>query len=469
MRKYLLFITVGVVLFLTTFAAAAVAVALPEIRTDFNASLLLVGWVIIGYMLTLTISVALGGRLSDAFGQRLLFMSCLSIFTAGTVLCLVAPNIEFLLAARFVQGLGGGALTSIGVGIVAQEFAGARQKAIGLLMGVYPLGAIAGPNIGGWIISDWGWRSVFWAILPLLAVALIIAALTLPQGKRKESHLDLPGAFMLAAFLSAVMVSLSLIKGSGTPWTTVAVLIIGGIAIIVLFLRREGRVSHPIIDLNFLKGRAFAASNSFNFLLGSSTVAAGSFVPMYAVAVYNETTLKSGVIMTPRSVCMLLASSLVAMYIFRVGYRRPLVFGSIVVGLSHVLLAIQPHHLHILGFDLNDSDFLFIFMAMSGFGIGACTAVINNVCVDLAPDRAATATGIRSMFLNTGGTLSTVIVALVLNNNSTDLPHGFFLVYMGIAVVNLISIPLLFAMPGRPIRALPTSATPAGTNPTKEG
>ncbi|MFC1925797.1 MFS transporter [Chloroflexota bacterium] len=467
MRKYFLFITVGVVLFLTTFTAAAVAVALPDIRADFDASILMVGWVISGYWLMLTISVALGGRLSDAFGQRMLFMSCLTIFTAGTALCLVAPNMEFLLAFRFIQGLGGGALTSIAVGIVAQEFAESRQRAIGLLMGVYPLGAIAGPNIGGWIISDWGWKSVFWAILPLLAVALVITALTLRPGKRKESYLDLPGAFMLAAFLSAVTVSLSLIKGSGTPWITVSALLITGIAIIVLFLRREGRIPQPIINLEFLKGRAFAASNSFNFLLGSSTVAGGSYVPMYAVAVYNETTLKSGVIMTPRSIGMLLVSSLIAMYIFRTGYRRPLIAGTLLVGLSHVLLAIQPHHISILGFELNDGDFLFIFMAMSGFGLGACTAIINNICVDLAPDRAATATGIRSMFLNTGGTVSSVIVALVLSNNSTDLPHGFFLIYIGIAVVNLISIPLLFAMPGRPVRSPPAPETPAGANPTK--
>lgn len=458
MRKYALFTTAGIVAFLTTFAASAVAVALPEIRSDLNASILLTGWVISGYLLTFTLSVALGGRASDAFGQRPLFMFSLVVFTVGTALCLVAPNAQFLVAFRLIQGLGGGALIPISVGIVAQEFASNRQKALGLMMGVHPLGSLAGPNIGAWIVSSWGWKSVFWVILPMLAIAIITAAFTLRPGTRRESHLDLPGAGMLAAILSALVIGISLIKGSDTPWVMVTVLLIGGVAVVPVLVRREARISHPIVNLEFIRRRAFAASNTFNFLWGVTTHAGGSFIPLYAVAVYNETTLKSGVVMTPRSLGMLLISSLVAMSVLRVGYRLPLVVGSIAVGLSSLLLAMEPDHAVILGYHVNGADFLFLFMALAGIGHGAISAVVNNVCVDLAPQQAATVSGLRSMFGNMGGLVGTVAVTLLLNDNSTDLPHGFYLVFIGLSIVSLIGIPLTFAMPGCPIQA-PTRKT----------
>ncbi|MDD5093422.1 MAG: MFS transporter [Dehalococcoidia bacterium] len=458
MRRYIIFGTVGMVMFLTTFGASAVSVALPTMRSDFHSSLILIGWVVSGYMLTLTISVALGGRLSDAFGQKPVFMSSLLIFTLGTLLCLLAPNVESLIIFRLIQGLGAGALTSCGVAIVAGEFADSRQRAIGLLISIVPFGTLAGPNIGGWITPAWGWRSVFWVNLPVLAAACVIAALLLKPGKRKESHLDLAGAGMLTAFLSAIMVGLSLIRQNDTPWIWVSVLFIVGVAIIAIFVRRESRVSNPIVNIEFLRGRSFAASNVYNFVFGASTYAVSAFAPTYAVAVYHETTLKSGVIMTPRSLGMLLISTVTSMYVLRLGYRWPMLLGTVVMGLSIVFLAIEPRSMDILGFHLGGTDFLLIFMALSGLGMGAIVTAINNICVDLAPQQAATVTGIRSMFLNAGASVGIVVASLILNR-SNDLTHGFSVVFTGLAVVCFASIPLIFLLPSRASTSIPSKGT----------
>jgi EmrB/QacA subfamily drug resistance transporter len=450
MRKYFIYASVGVTVFLATFCSASVAVALTDIRSDFHSSILLVGWVLSGYLLTYTIGVALGGRVSDVFGQKPVYTLCLLIFILGALLCWLAPNVELLILFRLIQGFGAGGLTSISFGIVVVEFPSARQKAIGFLSSIFALGSLAGPNVAGWIVTEWGWRSVFWINIQLLLIAFLILTLMLRPGKRKESHIDVPGAIMLAAWLSAIMVSLSLIRKHGTPWVWVIALLIIGIAIIVIFIRRENRVSHPILDPQFLRTRAFAASNAFNLLFGVSLVVGSCFVPMYAVAVYKETTLTSGVIMTPRSLCMVLISAITAQYVFKLGYRWPLLLGSAAMGISYVLLAIQPEHLAILGLNLGGTDFLFLFMALCGLGVGGIMAVANNVCVDLAPQQAATVSGIRGMFLNIGGSIGTVVASLVLNHYDKDMSYGFYLVYMGLALISLISVPFLFFMPSRP-------------------
>ena len=448
-RKYFVFGTVGVILFLSTFSSTALSVALPTIHSSFHTSLIMVGWVMSGYLLTLTISVALGGRLSDTFGQKPVFMSCLLLFILGTLLCPLAPNVELLILFRLIQGLGAGALASCSVGIVSSEFPNARQKAVGLLISIYPFGMIAGPNIGGWVTSAWGWRWLFWVNLPVLVAAFVVAALLLRPGKRAQSYLDLPGVAMVAGFLSAIMVGLSLIKADGTPWILVAALITIGIAIIVIFIRREGRVPDPIIDLEFLKGRRFAASNVYNSIYGACTSITAYFVPMYAVYVYHETTLKSGAITTPRSAAMLLVSSITSFYLTRWGYRWPMVIGTAAMGFSFVFLAIEPQSVDILGWHLGGTSILLLVMALSGLALGAIATSASNACIDLKPERAATITGIRMMFMNSGASVVTVVVSLILNSNK-DVSHGFTLVFSGLALLIFISIPLIFAMPGRP-------------------
>src|SRR6185437_15196529 len=112
------------------------------------------------------------GKLSEALGRRRVFLFCVVVFTASSVLCGLAPNVGWLIAFRAVQAIGGGGLMPSAVGIIADEYRSHRAQAIGLISSVMPIGSIVGPNLGGFILQNWSWRALFWINVPI-GVAVI--------------------------------------------------------------------------------------------------------------------------------------------------------------------------------------------------------------------------------------------------------------------------------------------------------
>lgn len=153
MSKYLIFATVSLVLLLSSISSTAVAVAFPQITSSFSASLILAGWVLSIYQLAATAVMPIAGKASDAFGRKFTLMLCLSLFTLGSLLCTIAPNIELLIFSRFIQAIGGGGFFPSATGLVADEFPRSRQQSIGLLTSIFAIGQIIGPNLGGWMIT----------------------------------------------------------------------------------------------------------------------------------------------------------------------------------------------------------------------------------------------------------------------------------------------------------------------------
>lgn len=153
MRRYLIFACVSLALILAAISSSSVAVAFPVITSSFNSSLVLTGWVLSIYQLVATAAMPLAGKASDIFGRKVTFIVCLSLFTIGSLLCALAPNVWVLILARFIQAVGGGGFMPTAAGTVADEFPRARQQAIGLFSSINPIGQIIGPNLGGWIPS----------------------------------------------------------------------------------------------------------------------------------------------------------------------------------------------------------------------------------------------------------------------------------------------------------------------------
>lgn len=187
MSKYFVFISVGLSLLIVSISSTTVAVAFPIIISTFNTSLVLAGWILSINQLTATAVMPLAGKAGDIFGGKTCFLVSLGVFTIGSLFCALSPNIEILIVARFVQSIGAGSFLPLATGIVSEQFPNARQQAIGLIASFFPIGMIIGPNLGGWLIEAFGWKSVFWINIPLGVIVFIIAIFLLRSGKERAA------------------------------------------------------------------------------------------------------------------------------------------------------------------------------------------------------------------------------------------------------------------------------------------
>jgi EmrB/QacA subfamily drug resistance transporter len=448
MRRYIVFIVGGLSFLLVAISGTSVSVAFPVITSSFNAPLILAGWVLGVNQLAATAIMPLAGKAGDVFGGKRTFLISIAVFTTGSLLSALAPSIEFLIAARFVQAIGAGSFLPLATAIVSDQFPNSRQQAIGLFSSIMPVGMIIGPNIGGWLVNSFGWRSVFWLNIPLGIIVFIATLIILKPGKKLGGKLDMTGAGLFTGMLSAFLIALSEIGSSHdrTAWIIFGLLLALAIFLLYSFLRHEGTIKNPIIDLQVLKEKPFRAANYFNFLYGMAVLGVMSFVPLYATSLFGMSTLASGLILTPRSIGTMGASIITSLFLPKWGYRGPMLFGTGMMILSLILLGVEFSSASLLGIHLNGTVLLGTIMFLSGVGMGATAPAANNACIELMPDRVATITGVRGMFRQSGAAVSIAVTSLMLENFS-HIGMGFRVVFFGLAVVLVLSVPFIFAMP----------------------
>ncbi len=450
MSKYFIFGVISLGLLMVAISGTAVSVAFPIITSSFGISLILAGWVLTIFQLVATVTMPLAGKAGDIFGVKKIFMLSLSSFTLGSLLCALAPNIELLILFRTLQGVGAGSFLPVATSIAAKEFPGSRQQAIGLFTSIFPIGQIIGPNLGGWLVEAFGWRSVFWVNVPIGVIAIVAAAFLLRGEEREKGQVDLIGAGLLTASVFAFLMGLSQLGNGNGSWFGSGVLFASTGVMITTFVWYERRTKEPIIDLEVLSERPFLAANIFNFVMGACVMGVMAFIPLYAVSIFNMTVFQSGFVLTPRSVAMILASTLTSMFLVRWGYRQPMLIGTLLTTANLILLGAAALGLGTtVGVHVNSVVLVSGVMLLAGVGMGIQAPAANNACIELMPDRVATITGVRGMFRQIGGAVSIAVTSLVLQR-AGDMEHGFFIVFTGLAAVMLVTIPAIFMMPASP-------------------
>ncbi len=452
MRRYVIFSTVCLALALYSISGSAISVAFPVITSYYDTSVVNAGWVLNSYQLVGTIMMPLAGKISDIFGRRSTFLISTLLFTLGSILCAIAPSIGWLIGFRVIQGIGGGGFLPSAAGIVSDEFPESRQRYIGLFTSIFPIGMIVGPNLGGWMIEAFGWRSIFWFNVPLGIVVLILARLLFRTGEKKSTdrNLDFIGTGLLFLSLLTFMLGLTeLGSSSSIPWPIVAVLFFAGIAFMAAFIRREKRAKEPVIDLELLRKRPFLAANVYNILYGLTALGIFSLIPLYAVSIYNLSVFQSGLIMTSRSICIIIASTITSIALVRWGYRKPILIGTLITAFGLFLLSLQPSEIEFMGLHLTAIPLLLIILGVCGIGHGICTPASSNACIELMPEKVATITGLRGMFRQLGSVIG-VAISTVIINTAGSIQYAFYVIMLGSAVIMLLSIPSIFAMPSSP-------------------
>jgi EmrB/QacA subfamily drug resistance transporter len=432
-----------------------VATALRSLTRELHTSIAWSSWTITAYLLGQTIAMPLTGRLSDSLGRRGTFLAFVAVFTVASLCSGLAPNVFVLVAFRFVQALGGGGFMPSASGAVADRFGRDRDRAIGLFSSVFPLGAIIGPALGGFIVSYWSWRWIFFINVPVGLLLLVLLRRLLPgSAPTGTGRVDVAGAALMTGGLLSLMLGLNRLgdqgAGAAAPWLLLAL----ALAFAAGFLLHEGTARSPILPPALLRRRAFAVVNSLNLLYGAAAFGVFSFVPLFAQVAYGMAPLQAGLLLTARAAGMILIAVAASLTIRRTGYRAPMAGGFVLVAAGLVTMALGPRL-------VSPFAWLALSSLLCGVGVGLAGPASNNAALQLMPDHVAGITGLRGMFRQVGGIVSISLIALAIGQGSSEGSslRRVFVVVAGLAVAGLpaiVGVPETTAEKARPVPATST-------------
>ena len=319
-----------------------VGIALPFIGRDFHASVAGLQWVATAYLLTLSGLLLLGGSLADRFGRRRIFMFGVAWFAVSSLICGLAPNGPFLIAARALQGIGSAMLTPGSLAILQAGFVPEdRSRAIGAWSGLGGIAAAAGPLLGGYLISVASWRFVFFINLPIAFSILLIAARHVPETRDPgaSSHLDIFGSLLIVGGL--IGLTYAIVEAPATSWsslTTILSLSLGAAGLIgFVLVERHGRA--PLVPISIFASRQFSGANLVTFVVYGALGGALFLLPIDLEQVAHYSPIKAGVSLVPVTLLMLAFSARSGALAAKIGPRLQMSLGPIVVGAGFALFA----------------------------------------------------------------------------------------------------------------------------------
>ncbi len=389
-----------------------VTVALPAISEDLDAGLAGQQWVVEAYMLTLVALLLVGGSLGDQFGRRRVYVIGLISFGVTSVLCAVAPSEEFLVAARGLQGIAGALLVPGSLAIVAATFEGAeRGRAVGTWTAWTGIATVVGPAGGGALIDVLSWRAIFWINIPLIAVTVALTLHAVRESRDPEAFLgiDWAGIALSAAGLAGPVFALIEQPSRGWGDPRVGIPMAGGTACFALFLRREARARHPMLDLALFRVRNFWVANLTTFTAYAGLIGGLFFLTLFLQQVIGYSALEAGLATTPVSVLLFFLSPRFGRIASGVGPRAPMCAGPIVAGIGLIML---------LRVDAEAGYVADVLPAIVVFGLGlsATVAPLTATVLDSVAERhMGIASGVNNGVSRVAGLLAIAVLGAVIS------------------------------------------------------
>jgi MFS family permease len=339
-----------------------------------------------------------------------------------------------------LQGAAGGGLQPSGTSLIGHVYGDGRMRAIGFYSSLMPFGAVLGPVVGGLIVDHFGWRWTFGFNAPLGLLVGAVAVLLLPQADRRDdaAPIDYPGIGLIAVGITSLIFALTELGRTGaTPdYRLVAATGVMSVTALLTLLWHERRTASPIIDLDLLSRREFAATNAMSFSFGMSWIGVASTIPLYAQKAYGMSTAVSGAILSPRAAVMVFASMIAAYFLPRTGFRKPILIGMLGLVVTLFIIGRGLHEPSLLGVTIPNFWWLLAIVGLAGVFFGMANPSMTNAGIELAPDRIAAITGLRGMFMNLGGTIGISFVLLVASR-AGDVGQGLDTAFTALAVILL--------------------------------
>lgn len=408
--------TVGIGSFMATLDSSVVNISLPQISTYFHASMSVIEWVVMAYLLVISSLLLTYGRFGDMYGHKKIYMNGFIIFTAGSVLCGLSPNISILITARIIQAVGAGMLMSMGPAIITDVTPSKnRGKALGMNGVAVYIALTSGPVLGGFLTSAFGWQSIFFVNVPVGIIGYFMGRKFLINKKTTETQkFDIPGAVLI--FLAMVTLLFPLNYGETAGFRSPIIICSFVISVISFgaFIYKEINTEAPMMDLTLFRNRLFTMSNIcllISFIAGFSITL---LLPFYFQDLRGMSASTAGLMMIPQPIMTIIITPISGILSDRVDSRYISSLGMLLVAIGMFLLST----LNINSTLLKSS----LLLMLIGLGNGAFQTPNNSSIMGSVPeDRRGIASGILATMRNIGMVLGTAIAGAVFTGQENHL------------------------------------------------
>ena len=387
-------------LFMIMLDNTVVNVALPSIQKDLGSSISGLEWTVNAYTLSFAVLLVTGGRLGDIFGRSRMFLFGVVVFGLSSAFIGFSQSEAWLVGGRAAQGIGAAFMMPATLSIISNAFPPQeRGRAIGTWAGVSAMALAIGPVVGGFLVENVSWQSIFFLNVPVAAVAVwVTLAATRESRDESSSHqVDVPGVVTISVALGALV--LALVEGNGWGWDSPAIIGLFAVSIAsgVAFAYAEAHSPEPMVDFRFFQSKSYLGSNLVAFIVSFAMLAMFFFLALYMQNIKGYSPLQAGVRFLPSTAVIIVAGPIAGRLTDRVGPKPLMTAGLLVVAAS---LFWQGH----LTPDTSYGFLVGAFVLM-GLGMGLVMSPMSTAAMNaVEPAKAGVASGILSMSRMVGGT-----------------------------------------------------------------
>ena len=411
-------------LFMIMLDNTVVNVALPSIQRGLHASTSSLEWTVNAYTLTFAVVLVTGGRLGDIYGRRRLFLIGVAIFGSSSLMIALSQSDTWLIAFRALQGVGAGCMMPATLSIITNTFdAHERGRAIGTWAGVSAMALAIGPVVGGLLVQDVSWQSIFILNVPVAALAIVVTLFATRESRDETAvrEVDVPGVAAITVGLAALV--LALVKSNAWGWGSAKVLALFGLALAALaaFVAIEPRRRAPIVQFSFFRSRAYLGANVVAFIVSFVMFATFFSLALYMQDILRFSPLQTGLRFLPTTLVVMVTGPISGRLSDRIGSRLLMTAGLLCVSASMFWMTGITTH--------SSYGFLVVSFLLQGLGIGLVMSPMSTAAMN-AVDRtkAGVASGILNMTRMVGSTfgvaaLGAVIATVGRSQLATRLPH----------------------------------------------